>query len=91
MTVSRSKLGVNKINCQSETIKIYLPLHSTKLPTPVATHEHHQSNYFVIMDKENIADDTTVEVSIKRRVADDATATLDKRVDEEFNDDANMS
>ena len=52
-------------------------LYPTQLPTPVAIHQNHQTNYFAILDEENIADDKTVVASNKRDASYDATATTE--------------
>ena len=53
-------------------------LYLTKIPAPLATHQHHQSNYFAILDEVNPADDVTIMASNKGKATDDDTAATDK-------------
>ena len=65
-------------------------MHPTQLHIPVATHQHHKSNYSVILDEENLADDVTVVAFNKGKATADATATTDKWTDKESNDDVTV-
>ena len=63
-------------------------LYPTQLPTPIATHQHHQSKYFAILDEENIVDDETIVVSNEGNATDDATVTTEEWADEEESQDS---
>ena len=65
-------------------------MHPPQLPAPLANHQHQQSNYFVILDEGDPADDVTVMASNKGKATDDVTATTDEWTDEESTDYENM-